>query len=416
MEENNAQKFYLDAIKFSHEPRLDIMQTLCRRLGNPQEKLSFVHIAGTNGKGSSAAMLSAMLRADGKKTGLYTSPNLVDFGERIQINGVYITPSQIAAHTPAIAAAAAGLTPPSFFELVTALAFSHFAAEGCDVVVLECGLGGLWDATNIIPPPLCSVVMPIAMDHAAVMGGTLPGIAREKAGILKAGAPAVIAPQTPEAMDVLSQRCLEEHIVPHIVDIKHTTSLSSNPEGQQFHYKNLKNLSLSLLGRHQLQNAASAIEAAEILGLSEAAIRQGLRDVQWPCRFELAQKEPPFILDAAHNPHGAAALAEGLRDYFPGEKFCFILGVLQDKDWPALLPHLTPLAAEFLCIAPESPRALPAAELAAAIEGPPAQACKSLEEALALAKASGLPCCACGSLYYIGYLRQLLLPPKGDTL
>lgn len=416
MEEKIAPKFYLDAIKFSHGPRLDIMQELCHRLGDPQKKCRFVHVAGTNGKGSCAAMLAAMLRAEGKKTGLYTSPNLVAFGERIQINGVNITPDQIAARTPAIAAAAADLPAPSFFELVTALAFSHFAVEDCDVVVLECGLGGLWDATNIIPPPLCSVVMPVAMDHAAVMGGTLQSIAREKAGILKAGAPAVIAPQTPEAMTVLSRRCKELEITPHLVDIKQIIPLSYGPEGQQFHYKKLKNLRLSLLGSHQLQNAAAAIEAAEILGLSELSIRQGLQEVHWPCRFELAQKAPPFILDAAHNPHGAAALAAGLRDYFPGEKFCFILGVLQDKDWPALLPHLTPLAAEFLCITPESPRALPAAELAAAIEGPPAWACESLEEALALAKASGHPVCACGSLYYIGYLRQLLLPRKGDTL
>ncbi len=414
MEEKIAPKFYLDAIKFSHGPRLDVMQELCHRLGDPQKKLPCIHIAGTNGKGSCAAMLAAMLRAAGKKTGLYTSPNLVDFGERIQIDGVYITPSQIAAHTPAVQAAAEGLTPPSFFELVTALAFLHFAAERCDVVVLECGLGGLYDATNVIPPPLCSVVMPIAMDHAAVMGGTLESIAREKAGILKTGAPAVLAPQSPEAMDILTGTCQALDIVPQLVDIKQVVPLSASPEGQQFHYKNLKNLSLSLLGPHQQENAAAAIEAAQLLGLSEAAIRQGLREVRWPCRFELVRREPPFIIDAAHNPHGAAALAAGLRQYFPGEKICFILGVLQDKDWPELLPLLAPLAAEFLCITPDSPRALPAETLAAAINGVPAQACESLEEALRLADASGLPCCACGSLYYIGYLRQLLLPGEGE--
>ncbi len=414
MEEKKAEKFYLDAIKFSHEPRLDIMRELCRRLGDPQKKLSFVHIAGTNGKGSCAAMLAAMLRAEGRKTGLYTSPNLVDFGERIQINGVYITPSQIAAHTPAVAAAAEGLPPPSFFELVTALAFLHFAAEGCEVVVLECGLGGLWDATNVIPSPLCSLVMSVAMDHAAVMGGSLESIAREKAGILKRGAPAVLALQEPAALEVLLARCEDENIAPHLVDIKQLFPLSAAPDGQKFNYKKRQNLSLSLLGLHQLQNAAAALEAADVLGLSERAVRCGLADVRWPCRFELVRKAPPFIIDAAHNPHGASALAEGLRAYFPNEKFCFILGVLKDKNWRDLLPYFEPLAAEFLCVAPNSPRALPAAELAAEIHGAPARACASLGEALSLALASGRPVCACGSLYYIGYLRQLLAD-KGET-
>ncbi len=410
MDYENALNFYLEAAKFSHGPSLEIIRGLCGRLGDPQKKLNFVHIAGTNGKGSCAAMLSAVFRAQGRRCGLFTSPNLVDFGERIQIDGVYITRKSITALTPRVMQAAEGLPQPSFFELVTALAFLHFAEEKCDIVVLECGLGGLYDATNIIPPPLCSVIMPIALDHSAVLGGSLNTIAREKAGILKAGAPAVLAPQEPEAAAVLLQRCKNLDIQPHLVDIKSITPLSNNLNGQQFHYKDLRNVHLPLLGAHQQSNAAAVIECARLLGVEDEIIRRGLARSVWPCRFELIKKDPPFILDAAHNPHGALALAEGLRHCFPGEKFCFILGVLQDKDWQELLPIVTPLAAEFLCITPDNPRALPAAALAEHIRAVPARTCESLEQARDLALASGLPCCAFGSLYYIGYLRRLLAP------
>lgn len=408
MEHENALNFYLDAIKFSHGPTLELMEELCRRLGDPQKKLRCVHIAGTNGKGSCAAMLSAIFRARGMKTGLFTSPHLVDFGERIQIDGVYITPNQVAALTPRIAKAARDLPPLSFFELVTALAFLHFAEEECDIVVLECGLGGRYDATNVIPASLCSVIMPIGLDHTAVLGRTLAEIAGEKAGILKPGCPAVCAPQPPEALEVIVPSCKELEAPLHLVDIKSISPQSDDLSGQQFHYKNMRNVQLSLLGPHQRENAAAAIECARLLGLEDDIIRQGLANTVWPCRFELAEKEPPFLLDAAHNPHGAKTLIRGLRHCFPGEKFCFILGVMADKDWPGLLPILEPLAAKFLCITPDNPRAMDARELAAQIKNAPAEACESLEDALRRARADGRPVCACGSLYFIGYLRSLL--------
>lgn len=408
MEYENALKFYLDAVKFSHEPTLDLMTQLCRRLGDPQKHLSFVHIAGTNGKGSCAAMLASVLEAAGRRTGRFTSPHLVDFRERIQINGVYINPESMVRLTARIARACEGLPPLSFFELVTALAFLYFEEENCDVVVLECGLGGRYDATNVIPAPLCSVIMPIGLDHTAVLGDSLSRIAGEKAGILRPGVPAVLAPQEKEALEVLRAAAQKVNSPLHLVDITKITPLVHSRSGQIFHYKKVRNIHLPLLGEHQLENAACVLEAARILALPEDAVRWGLFTTIWPCRFELVKKSPPFLLDGAHNPHGAAALVRSLQAYFPGKKFCFVLGVLQDKDWKALLPLVTPVAERILCITPDNPRALPAAELAGTIRDVPAQACDSLEQALDLALESGLPCCAFGSLYSVGYIRQIL--------
>lgn len=410
MDYENALNFYLQAIPFSHPPTLELMKELCRNLGDPQKDLPCVHIAGTNGKGSCAAMLCSVFQAAGLKTGLYTSPHLVDFRERIQINGVYIKQESVAALTPRVMEGAAALDHVSFFELVTALAFLYFKQEQCDIVVLECGLGGRFDATNTISDCLCSVMMPMALDHTPVLGDRLEQIAWEKTGILKPGRPVVSAAQPAEAAAVIADSCRDVGSPLHLVDITKIFPVSSSPEGQQFHYKNLKNIRLSLLGRHQRENAAAVIECAALLGLKEDALRRGLAGARWPCRFEVLRQNPPFVIDAAHNPHGARALADGLREHFPGQRFCFILGVMADKNWPELLPVLEPLAAQFLCVAPESPRALPPDVLAARIRSVPARACQSLEEALALARRSALPCCACGSLYFIGYLRQLLRP------
>ena len=405
-----ALDFFQNSAKFSHPPTLERMEALCRKLGDPQNSLSCIHIAGTNGKGSCAAMLSAVLQAEGRKTGLYTSPDLVDFRERIQINGVYITKEAVAALTPRIEEAARELPPLSYFELVTALAFLYFRQEQCDTVVLECGLGGRFDATNLIPRCLCSVLMPVALDHTAVLGNTLEKITWEKTGIIKRGCPTVCAPQPKEVLPLVKSACREMESELRLVDITKIVPLSNGPDGQQFHYKEMKNIPLSLLGRHQRENAAAVIECAGALGLPEPSLRQGLQQAKWPCRFELLEKNPPFVIDAAHNPHGAAALAEGLREYFPGEKFCFILGVMADKNWPELLPVLEPLAAQFLCVAPDSPRALDPSVLASAVRSVPAQSCESLAQALTLARRSGLPCCTCGSLYFIGHLRQMLVP------
>lgn len=405
-------KFYTATPKFTHAPGLDVMRRLCARLGDPQRDLKCVHIAGTNGKGSCAAMVYAMLRAAGTRAGLYTSPDLTGPWERIAVDGAAIDHSDFAAVTARVKAACQGLDEPSYFEKLTAAAFLYFAERRCDYVVLETGLGGRLDATNIIDAPAVSVIMPVGLDHTAVLGDTLASIAGEKAGIIKPGCPAVCAVQKQEAEAVIRTRCEAVGAAPHLVDITSIHPLSHDLTGQRFSYGDMADIDLPLLGRHQVENACAAIEAGRALGLTEADIREGLRAARWPCRFEVVPGDPPFILDGAHNGHGALALADGLRDYFPEQAFTFLMGVMADKPWREMLGILTPLAARFVCIAPEGPRALPAEELAAAVRGVPAETAGSLDEALVLCRSHDEPVCACGSLYYIGYLREKLL--KGD--
>ena len=413
MNDESFIRFYSDTPKYTHEPGLSVMRALMRRLGDPQDRLRCVHIAGTNGKGSAAAMTASVLRAAGRRTGLYTSPDLTGIWERIQVDGVYITIPDLAAATERVRDACAGLPTPSFFEKITAAAFLYFAERGCDAVVLETGLGGRCDATNIIQNPLCTVIMPIGFDHTAVLGDTLAAIAREKAGIIKPGAPTVCAPQAPEALEVL-RRAAEQAGSPfHPVDITKIRILSRSPAGQVFSYGDTEAVALSLAGDHQAENAACAIEAARLLGVGEESIRAGLRAAVWPCRFEIFGQQPPIVLDGAHNAHGAASLAAGLEAYFPGRRFTMIMGALADKDVSRILALMEPLAARFICLAPEDPRALPASELAGMIRSVPAETAASPDEALALARRCGDPICAFGSLYYIGQMRNLVVRVNG---
>lgn len=400
--------FYTATPKFTHEPGLEVMQALTARLGDPQAGLRCVHIAGTNGKGSCAAMTASVLQAAGYRTGLFTSPDLVSMAERIRINGVNITKHHFADITARVKTACVGLPEPSYFEKITAAAFLYFAEQGCDYVVLETGLGGRLDATNIIQSPACSVIMPIGFDHIGVLGNTLSAIAEEKAGILKPGCPAVCAPQGTEALRVIKKAAAEKNSPLQLVDITKIISLAHSPAGQVFSYGNMKNVELSLLGNHQIQNACAVIETARTLGIGEAAIRAGLKAARWPCRFEYFPDTPAFLLDGAHNAHGAAALAAGLREYFPGRKFTMVMGVMADKDYTDILALMEPLAERFITLAPDSPRAMPPKELAAMIKTVPAEAANSIGEAVALAREYGTPVCVFGSLYYIGAVRTLL--------
>lgn len=403
-----AMKFLSGAEKNRLPPTLARMTALCRALGDPQKRTRFVHIAGTNGKGSCAAMLESIFRRAGYRTGLFTSPHLVDFSERIRVNGVNITNDEIALLTDRLEAAAATVPPLGFFELVTALAFLHFAEEGCDAVILECGLGGRFDATNVIDRPEMSVIMPISLDHTALLGDTLPLIAAEKAGIIKPGCPVVSARQEPQALAVIRRRCEELGAPLYEVDINSISPAADSSCDSEFLYRGLS-LHTALRGAHQRENAAAAVECALRLGVPSEAIRAGLAGARWPCRFELLRDRPPLIVDGAHNPHGAAALAAALRQDFPDERFCFIIGVMADKDYGGIIAALESVAAQFLCVTPDSPRALDAAALAAHI-GPLARVCRSSAEALDAAQKSGLPCCVCGSLYLAGELQAQIKP------
>lgn len=408
MDNKRFLQFYADTPKFTHEPGLTVMRELMRRLGDPQEGMSFVHIAGTNGKGSTAAMTAAILRAAGRRTGLYTSPDLTGIWERIQVNGVYINLPDLERLTLRVRRACRGLPEPSFFEKITAAAFLYFAEAGCDAVVLETGLGGRCDGTNIIKNPRCSVITPIGYDHTAVLGSTLSAIAREKAGIIKPGCPAVSAPQEPKALAALQEAAAHQESPFHLVDITGISISSRSPMGQTFSYGDMRDIRLPLLGDHQAVNAACAIETARLLGVEENAIREGLKSAVWPCRFEYFDLEPPILLDGAHNAHGAAALAKGLKSYFPGQKFTMLMGVMADKDIAGILALMEAPAARFICLAPDYDRALSPEALAGMIRTAPAETAASPEDALEKARGYEDPICAFGSLYYIGYLRNLI--------
>ena len=386
-------------------PGLTRVRELLHRLGDPQDGLQFVHIAGTNGKGSTAAMLASILRAAGYTTGLFTSPYLERFAERMQVNGVPVPDAEFAAVCEALQPCIAAMDdPPTEFELVTAAAMLWFRRRGCDVVVLEVGLGGRLDATNVIAAPACAVITNIGLDHTEILGDTLEQIAREKAGILKPGTRAV-----------LHEICAQRGIPLTEADAAAIAPLTDGVDGQTFTYRGAE-YTLPLLGAHQLRNAAVALETVTALRargwrIPDAAVRAGLAQVRWPARFELLRRAPWFVLDGGHNPQCAQTVADNLARYFPGRRITLLVGVLADKDYPAMLAALDGQAAAYIAATPLSPRALPAAELGDYLKrfGKPVTICADPAQAAELALAHAAPedvICAVGSLYMAGAIRM----------
>ena len=410
----------MEAVELIHQrawvgqkPGLERIRRLLGRLGNPQEKLKFVHIAGSNGKGSTAAMLASVLTAAGLKTGLYTSPHLWRFHERFQVDGVPIPGDELVEIAVQVLAAAEDETE---FELMTAIGMVHFLRSKCDIVVLETGLGGRLDSTNIIPSPEAAVITHIGLEHTEILGDTLDKIAQEKAGIIKQGCDVVLCEQGFDLYCLFGEICkfrysrLALTVKPEV--------LSSGLEGQTFTYRGEGLYHIALLGEHQLQNAAVVLEAVRVLRrrgweIPETAVVRGLEQARWPGRLELARRGPDVILDGGHNPQCMEALARALGELYPEKKLIFLTGVLADKDWSTMMGELLPLAKEFYTITPDSPRAMPAAELAAYLEGQGAKAtpCGSVREGLELALVFLPPedvVCVTGSLYMIGEARHLL--------
>ena len=365
---------------------LENIRGLLEALGNPQEHLSFLHVAGTNGKGSVCAILDAILRASGRRTGLYTSPHLVDFRERIRVNGEKIPPQAVANGLTILREISAGWSHlPTFFEISTALALHHFAEEHCDLVVLETGMGGALDATNAVVP-LVSVITPIALDHTRWLGSTLAEIAREKAGIIKSGVPVVSARQAPEAAAVLAQR---------------TASAGSSLEFIEAPFEQAE---IGLRGIHQKENAAVAVAAllAAHVEVSDEAAGQGLRDVRWPGRFQVVDER--IVLDACHNPHAAAQLLVNWRDVYGMEKATVIFGALGDKDYSAMLRILEPISREVLLVPISSERSAAPEALAAAC-AIKHRIFQSVKEALEASRGRIL---VTGSLFLVGEALQVL--------
>ena len=407
---------YIHAVHWQgHKPGLDRTRALLAALGDPHKQLRFVHVAGTNGKGSTAAMLDSCLRCAGYKVGLFTSPYIIRFNERVQVNGAPIPDGDLVRLVEQVRPAAAMADVPTEFELITALGMLYFAQQHCDIVVLEVGLGGALDSTNVIDPPECAVITALGMDHVKELGPTLADIAAAKAGIVKPGSPVVSYGGAPEADRVIAAAAAAQNAPLTVADFSKLTLRAAGLDGQTFDYDGLAGLTLPLLAGYQPRNAAVAIEALRALRgrgwqVPDSAIRQGLAQVRWPGRFELLRREPPFLLDGSHNAHGMRATVESLRARFPGEKFVFLVSIMADKDAGEMLRLLLPLAKAFVTVTAPSPRAIPAAELAARIEalGGRAEPADTIPAAVARtdALAAGGPAAALGTLYFSGEVRE----------
>lgn len=409
---------------------LSRMEVLLEKLGNPQDQLKFIHVAGTNGKGSVCAMTARILQCAGFQTGLFTSPVISDYREQFQINGEMISEDDFSRLAETVKDACEQMDdPPSEFEKAVALAFLYFAEHMCDLVVLEVGLGGTDDATNVIGTPEVAVIVNIDFDHMGFLGNALTQIAEKKAGIIKEAGTVVTAEQKEEVMTVLQERCAAKHADLIKTSVSQIRVREKSLDGQCLDYeknsaegtKCLQKIALSLLGDHQCGNAAVVLEIVDRLrakgyDISDHAIREGMESVHWPGRFEVVSKDPLVIIDGAHNPDGIHALSHNLKEYCPGEKFVFIVGILKDKDYHEMLKQMLPFADSFVTIAPDNPRAMSADECAYAI-----RACgfagevvvstdtgQAVSAALRMAKRKGIGACAFGSLYSVGALKSAI--------
>ena len=407
---------YIHAVQWAgHKPGLARTRTLLAAVGDPHKQLKFVHVAGTNGKGSTAAMLASCLRAAGYRVGLYTSPFINRFNERMQVNGQQIPDEALVRLVERVKPAADAMDDvPTEFEIITALGMLWFAEEKCDLVVLEVGLGGTLDSTNVIDPPECAVITALGMDHVKELGPTLADIASAKAGIIKQGSPVVSYGGVPEADAVIARVAAEQNAPLTVVDFNKLVMDGGNLDAVTFDFDGLNGIRLPLIGSYQPRNAAVAITALRVLRsrgwkIPEEAIRTGLENVQWPGRFELLRHSPVFLLDGSHNAHGMKATVQSLRDRFPEQKFVFLLSIMADKDVDEMLELLLPLAKQFVTVAAHTPRAMPAEALAQQIRsrGGIAEAASDIEAGVARAVALGGtgPVCALGTLYFSGEVR-----------
>lgn len=387
---------YLDQVsKGGSVLGLDNMRELLKRLENPQDSLKFVHISGTNGKGSVLAYVSTVFKEAGYRTGRYISPTLFSYREKIQVNESFIGREDLARLTEEVKKAAeemqnSGKGFPTIFEIETALAFLYFAEQKCDIVILETGLGGALDATNVITTSVMEVITSISMDHMEFLGDTLGKIALQKAGIIKPHTSVVSAVQDMEAMEVIRDVCRKKECVFDTVDQEQIKDISYGYEGQSFSYKDWKNIKISLMGSYQIKNAALALEAIEALRklgyeLNDKAVYQGMKTAVWKGRFTVISKEPFIIMDGAHNQAAAEELVRSLKLYYPGKKFYYIFGMFRDKDYHQVIRLTAPLAEHIVTVeTPENPRALPAEELKKAVAevNPSVEAAGSLRMAV----------------------------------
>ena len=416
----------VEAVEYIHSvcwkgsiPGLGRTQKLLSLMGDPQKKLKFVHIAGTNGKGSTAAMTASVLRKAGYRVGLYTSPYIYRFNERMQVDGEQISDEMLTEITAWVKPFAQSMEEsPTEFELVSCIAFEYFMRSGCDIVVLEVGMGGALDSTNVIDAPEVAVITNIGLDHTDVLGKTVEEIALTKSGIFKTGCDAVIYRGSESVEKVFETVCAEKNITLTKADFEGLTLRSHGLEGQVFDCGSRKGLELPLLGDHQLHNAAVVLSVCDRLmargwNISEENIRDGIREVSWPGRFDIMRRDPLFIIDGGHNPQCIEALVKNIRDYLADRKIIVLTGVLADKDYADMYKPVMPLVQEFVCITPPSPRKLDGVVLAQYLKdaGAAATPCESIlggvKTAMDKAGTDGVVLCF-GSLYSIGSIRDAL--------
>lgn len=400
-------------------PGLSRTKNLLDLMGNPQNKLKYIHIAGTNGKGSTAAMTASILQKAGYRVGLYTSPYIYRFNERMQINGEPISDSELAEITAWVKPKAQSMEEsPTEFELVSCIAFEYFMRNRCDIVVLEVGMGGALDSTNVIEAPEVGVITNIGLDHTDVLGKTVEEIALTKSGIFKTGSDAVIYRGAPSVEAVFEKVCAEKNIPLTKANFEDLRLVSHGLTGQVFDCGERKALELPLLGDHQLHNAAVVLSIADRLiargwEITEENIREGIRDTSWPGRFDVMQQDPLFIIDGGHNPQCIEALVKNIEDYLTDRKVIVLTGVLADKDYADMYKPVMPLVQEFVCITPPNPRKLDAKLLAQYLAevGATATPCETIvqgvETAMEKAGKDGVVLCF-GSLYSIGAIRDAL--------
>lgn len=418
---------------------LERMQAILPRLGNPQTRFQSIHLAGTKGKGSTAAIVESILRRAGYKTGLYTSPHLHSFRERIRVGGELIPEVAVVEGVARLQAIQPDLPEVTVFEWMTALAFDYFARSRVDSAVVEVGLGGRLDSTNILLPRV-AVITSISFDHMAVLGNTLGQIAREKAGIIKPGVAVVSAPQHDEALQVILQTAGERNAPVILVgrDWSYVPVTDPAPtlDGQEFEVTRvpegvgpswrLGRLVLQLLGPHQLKNAVSAIAAIHILAgqgtaIAEEAVREGVAQAHWPGRFEVIQREPYIVLDGAHNRESVAQLVATMNQYFPSGRVTWIFGTLADKDIRGMLSELVRRESRLIVTRPRHPRsAAPQVLAQCAVEAGVAPVIvDAVSDALAIASTGARPSdvtVVTGSVAFTGEARRIVLTARGESV
>lgn len=418
---------YNEALEYIHsvnwtfcKPGLERTEELCQGLDNPQDNLKFIHVAGTNGKGSFSSMLSSVLVEAGYKVGLYTSPYITYFNERMAINGEPISNDELVLVTEKVKKIADKMTDkPTEFELVTAIAFEYFNRNNCDYVVLECGLGGRLDSTNVIKTPVLSVITGIALDHTSILGDTIPKIAYEKAGIIKNGVPTLWCGNDNDAKLEIEKVSKLRHSPLYFVNHDEIKLKETTLDHTVFDFLEYKDIEITLLGSYQPLNASNVLSAVNVLNenglkISKENAKNGLKKAKWQARFEKLSSDPLVIFDGAHNPEGVCASVESVKKYFGSEKIYALTGVMADKDYDYIASKISEIAERVYCITPDNPRALDAKKYSEVFisKGVLASPYKTVKEAVSSAlldaKANNKPLICLGSLYMYSEVASLI--------